>query len=363
MLYSILNDENLFYINLHAECALHTYVNDFYADDLMDGKDIKSISRQFLGMYNRNANAQILENIFNHDFEDKDLSIDFSKIEKINDNNITSIEMFIKKKFLAKGKNVYLLNLKKCIFDKMNFNEMYVKIGDTTDYISIKIGENNKTITYEELTKKEASIFEERLEHIVQECTVEFEENERMHRSVPVYLYKYINVKKIAQSNARFFRFCIYRMGKKLIERNLFTYEYQKNKNISLFFHTMNGAYIATQLALLFNVDMVYLDHLGPVENLHRKHFEQCISDSKEYIIISDVICLGGEIGRAKTIIEYCGGRVLGETCFADVMTVTNQEYDKRISLYTVSKYNNKIDYIIKTDLCNKCEKEKHMYG
>ena len=35
MLYSLLADEDIYFINLHAECALHTYSSEFYQYDII----------------------------------------------------------------------------------------------------------------------------------------------------------------------------------------------------------------------------------------------------------------------------------------------------------------------------------------
>lgn len=83
--------------------------------------------------------------------------------------------------------------------------------------------------------------------------------------------------------------------------------------------------------------------------------FRKSIRDNRNYIIVSDVICLGGEVGRARTIIEYCGGKILGEICLVDIKTIKNRDVANRISLYTVSNECNKIGYTIKTDLCDVC--------
>lgn len=44
MLYSLLADEDIYFINLHAECALHTYSSEFYQYDIMlDARRTKGI--------------------------------------------------------------------------------------------------------------------------------------------------------------------------------------------------------------------------------------------------------------------------------------------------------------------------------
>ncbi|MBQ8804691.1 MAG: hypothetical protein IJZ53_13770 [Tyzzerella sp.] len=353
MLYSILKDENRYYLNMHAECALHTYLNGFIEDER-----IKNTSRQKQGIYCRKINADIFEHIYSYPYENKSICIDFKKIEEITENNLVAFVTFIKKQFCAKGKNVYLLNVQKNILEKMNWGDKFQILEETDCIVSGRIGRGKATPQYDQLICEAEEAFREEFGRVVSECTDELNNTNEQHTSVPVYLSKYIDIKKMAESNAGFFRLCIYYLALQMMDKNIIKQECNQNKDISLFFHTMNGGYIAAQLAQLFNVDMVYLDHLGPLGSVHRKHFEKSIADDKNYIIVSDVICLGGEVGRARTIIEYCGGRVGGETCVVDIKTVQNREVDNRASLYTVSKTNNKIDYKIKTDLCAGCEME-----
>ncbi len=77
MLYSLLADEDIYFINLHAECALHTYSSEFYQYDIMLD------ARRTKGIYCKKVNANIFENIYEYDYEEKDICIDFSGIEEI----------------------------------------------------------------------------------------------------------------------------------------------------------------------------------------------------------------------------------------------------------------------------------------
>lgn len=238
----------------------------------------------------------------------------------------------------------------------MDVDGRFCTIKQTGDAISGRVGRTKKTYSYAELVKKRCELYDEKLEQIIQEVT---EDNtSKYHASVPVYLTRYINVKKLVELKPEFFRYLIYELANKMIEQNIVSMNPMENANCNFFFHTINGGYIATQLAELFQMDMVYLDHLGPIESVHRKHFEKSIRDNQNYIIISDVICMGGEVGRARTIIEYCGGRVRGEVCIVDIKTVREEVLNKRVSLYNVSNKHNSIGYMIRTDMCDWCGKE-----
>ncbi len=348
----MLVDENMYFVSMHAECALHTYSSEFFHDEII------SDARKRKGIYCNKVNADILNCIYDYDYEERDICIDFGGIEEISDNNLVGLISFIKKQFCSRNKTVYIFNLDKKIYTDMNADNIMETLKESDKMIFGKIGKSKNTITYENLIKCKRKLFDEKLEKMIIDATEECTNS--IHTSVPVYLSRYINLKKMVESNSKMLRLAIYYLARKMIDAGIISNNPLENSNISLFFHTINGGYIATQLAELFHIDLVYLDHLGPIESVHRKHFEKSIRDNRNYIIVSDVICLGGEIGRARTIIEYCGGKVVGEISLVDIKTIQSEWLEPRISLYTISKDCNKIDYTIKTALCEKCGRDKN---
>lgn len=352
MIYSLLADKNMYFISIHAECVLHTYSSEFFDDDIM------SDARKIKGIYCKKINADILNSIYGYNYEEKDICIDFARITEISENNLVGFISFLKKKFCSQNKIVYFLNLNRKIYDNMNIEDIFQELDKSEEFVFGKIGNNKSIITYKDLMERKQKLFDEKLEKMIIDATDKCTNS--LHTSVPVYLSQYINLKKMVESNSRFLRLAIYYLALRMIEKGVVSSNPLDNKNISLFFHTINGGYIATQLAELFQIELVYLDHLGPIESVHRKHFEKSIRDNRNYIIVSDVICLGGEIGRARTIIEYCGGKVLGEISLVDIKTIQSEQLTKRISLYTISNKCNKIGYTIRTDLCDMCGKEEN---
>ena len=348
MLYSIQTDNDVYYLYMHAECALHIYFDDFL------NEEIKKDAKKMQGIYSTKVNADILKYIYEYDYESKDIFIDFDKIEDISDNNLLGFFGFLKRKFCVQNKMVYIANLDNKIYERIKGDNKF-KIEEERDgKISLIMGNKREYVEIQSLRKKSKIIIDEIVEKMIKNST---EKCDEIHTSSPVYLSRYINMKKMVADNSILLRYAIYCLANKMIDGNIISNEYNYNRNICLFFQTINGGYIASQIADLFNIDIVYLDHLGPIKSVHKKHFEKCIHDNKKYIIISDVICLGGEVGRARTIIEYCGGTVIGEVCLVDIKTIKNEDIKNRISLYTVSDENNKIEYTIETDLCKLCNR------
>lgn len=349
MLYSLMVDKSMYFISLHAECALHTYSSEFFHSEIL------SEARKLKGIYCKKVNADILENIYSYKYGKKDICIDFNRIEEMTENNFWSLINFVKMRFCSVNRCAYLLNVHKKIFEKMDLSDIFQRIRETEKTVSWKIGEGRRNVTYDLLNQKQESLLNERIENMVDVATEE--NHEKRHASVPVYLSKYINVKKMAVSDPEMARLSVYCLALKMIESGIVKDNPTENEDIRLFFHTINGGFIAVQLAELFHMDFVYLDHLGPIEDFHRKHFEKDIQDSWKYVIVSDVICLGGEVGRAGTIIEYNGGMVLGTVCLVDIETVDGESRYKRASLYTVTSEHNKVEYTIETKLCDICKR------
>ena len=161
-----------------------------------------------------------------------------------------------------------------------------------------------------------------------------------------VNLPKYINLKAFIEEKEISF-LGLYLLYKKAIQSDLFRDE---NNPPLLFFSSMAGSYLASILSRLADVDMVFLNHLGPKKKLYRElHKEQLLAD-RDYLIISDVVCLGAEIERAKTLIEHAGGKLIGILSVVSVEVVSNRLDKNIISLLTLSRDNNTIKYQIITD-------------
>lgn len=165
-----------------------------------------------------------------------------------------------------------------------------------------------------------------------------------------VQLPKYINIKAYIEQKEIVF-LGMYLLCKKAYNKKLIGH----GKQPLLFFSSMAGSYLASVFSKLACIDMVFLNHLGPKKKLYRElHKEQLIAD-RDYLIISDVVCLGAEIERAKTLIEYVGGNLKGilSVVLVDVVSqrpiMKENDIDK-IALLTLTKKYNTINYQIKTD-------------
>ena len=236
----------------------------------------------------------------------------------------------------------------------------YVKKEDSILHIS-----TNSNFSYASCEKYEEEIDEmytKRLQKSLKSC-IDNRKEQEIHTSGAVYLKKYINMKKmLIKGNEAFLCYCVYKTAMALVDKKIIELSYAKNRDISLFFHTINGAYIGGLLSALLQMDFIYLDHLGPINSIRKQNFENNIQLANRYIVVADVICTTSEIGRAETLIEFNGGSILCRVCFVDVKIVNKQDREQ-ISCININADNNFLDYTIQTELCKncteKCEEEE----
>lgn len=162
-----------------------------------------------------------------------------------------------------------------------------------------------------------------------------------------VNLPKYINIKAFIEEKEISF-LGLYLLLKKAKQLNQFS---DKANQPLLFFSSMAGSYLASILSKLADIDMVFLNHLGPKQKLYRELHKEQLLANRDYLIISDVVCLGAEIERAKTLIEHAGGKLKGILSVVSVEVVSNRLDKNTISLLTLTKdNNNNVKYQIITD-------------
>lgn len=349
MLFSKLSNDNYIYVNMHAESALD------FQDDFQEIENVKELKNSQRGIYTNSISALIPEELMKLD-SDKDLLLDMTWITDITVNNLLEI-MKVIQKFLECERSVHILYLKDIlendIQEKCVQKGYYVKKEESILHIS-----TNSNITHISCAKCVEEIEEmytKKLQKSLKSCIDNREEKE-IHPSGAVYLRKYINMKKmLIKRNEAFLCYCIYKTAMSLVKEKIIELNYAKNRDISLFFHTINGAYIGGLLSALLQINFIYLDHLGPINSIRKQNFENNIRMAKRYIVVADVICTTSEIGRAETLIEFNGGSILCRVCFADVKIVREQDR-KQISCININAENNFLDYTIQTELCKNCK-------
>lgn len=349
MLFSKLSNDNFIYINIHAESALD------FQDDFQEIDNVKESKNSQRGIYTNSVSALIPDELLKLE-PDRDLVLDMTWITDIAVNSFLSV-MKVIQKFLARERSVHILylenNLENTMLKECTQKGYYTKKEDFILHIS-----TNSNFNYFSSSKYLEEIdgmYIKKLQESIKDCVDERKEHE-IHSSGSVYLKKYINVKKmLIKGNEAFLCYCVYKTAVELVNKNIIDLNCEKNHDISLFFHTINGAYIGGLLSALLQMNFIYLDHLGPINSIRKQNFENNIQLAKRYIIVADVICTSSEIGRAETLIEFNGGSILCRVCFVDVKIVNKQER-KQISCININSDNNFLNYTIRTELCQNCK-------
>ncbi|MCH5263425.1 MAG: hypothetical protein J1F42_10960 [Lachnospiraceae bacterium] len=351
MLFSKLLNDDFIYINMHAESALD------FQDDFQEIDSVKESKNNQRGIYTNSVSALILDELMKLD-TDRDLALDMEWISEITVNNLLNM-MKVIQKFLAREKNVHILYLSEEMESLLEQQCEQKGYSVKKDGVILHISADKKSNydSCEDYLKQFEKVYIKKLQESIKLCIDERNEQE-VHSSGAVYLKKYINVKKmLTKGNEAFLCYCIYKAAMELVRQGIVNLNYAENSNISLFFHTINGAYIGGIMSALLQMNFVYLDHLGPINAIKKQSFENNIQLAKKYIIVADVICTTSEVGRAETLIEFNGGSILCRVCFADVCVVLKQDR-QQISCININAEDNFLDYTIKTELCKNCEEK-----
>ena len=103
-------------------------------------------------------------------------------------------------------------------------------------------------------------------------------------------------------------------------------------------------------------LDILIFDKIGPITKLYNK-LEKHNFENRKYIVVSDLVCLGTEVKITKSLIEFSGGKYLGNVSLTKIETLTRDDLklesvDRTISIFSISNRNNvDLNYYIYTNL------------
>lgn len=342
MLISPIIDDEILYVNLHAE---QSFYGTFYADQLEVSKNL------ITGIYAEELNITVLENVY--------------EFIKRNTKKITAVVLEFQN-LISAQKNLYELvnkirNEKKFLILK-NINSTIIEkllLSDCLDYF----GNDSKatlheiflldeeTISKKSLVKDIKKVFENEFISKLKVITIENEEK-KIHHSSSVYLNKFIDVKKLVVDYKSLFMYSCYWLA---LDMNVLNrsraWSIERGSNITLLCQNLNSSFIASQLSSYLLLDVITLDHIGPINKVYNE-IENKIHHGEEYLVVSDVVCLGTEVRIAKNIIEFSGGKYIGNVCLIRVLTMELDEKFRNIeSVFEITKNNNPIDFKITTAL------------
>lgn len=140
-----------------------------------------------------------------------------------------------------------------------------------------------------------------------------------------VYVNKYINVKSLFLDYS--YMMLVVKGLKRMIKKN-FLYD---GKEISLLGVSNNGIILANLLSYELNLQVQSLSRLGPVYCLEDSVDRLNNFSEKNYVLVSDVICMGGELRMAKGIVNILGAHLLGGICVVKIREVYRGNKEEKV--------------------------------
>jgi hypothetical protein len=331
--------DNCLYYHLHAEQTITAA--------FLDGRNMGILEES---VTDTTFNNVIEDYKSNKEDNNKVLVINFDGIKAIQNNQLSKI---VELKKL--NKNLVLINIQKEIINELKLNSLF----DSRDNI-INISGNydvfycfdpvNLIIEY-----STENIFQSHFLKLIRDkYTDSLDGKDKYHSSSSVYLLKWINIKKFISVDKEFFLYSIYHLALKTYQKWFKEGNFNDEMELPvLVCQNLNSSYIASILSTLLGVDILILDQIGPINKMYST-LDSKIENGRKYIVVSDLVCLGTEIKIAKSLIEFLGGKYLGNISIVRIQTIDPQHrsFEDTECVFIVDKKNNaEIGYEIKTDL------------
>ncbi|PWS33385.1 hypothetical protein [Pedobacter paludis] len=321
------------YFNLHAE---QSFTGSFLADKGDSGINICE------GIFGTELTLETLSNIETSlaDSADYRALLDFRGIRDVQANLFKVVIELTKL-----VKRLAFINVTDKIIEKLNLGFF------TKGNVLIEGGYQLFVLTTEVETFEMVdpfSLFKHKFTDLLVSNTLDNKGDSAFRHNSPVYIPKFIDVKGIIIADPSFFTYVIYYMAININQHDSWNVV---GDNPILFCQNLNGSYICSILSRFLKWDMLSMDHIGPANKVYSSIGNKIRSEAR-YLVISDVICLGTEIKICQNIINYSGGRYLGNACVVKIETLLAEHQDKNsVSVFSITESNNPIDFKILTAL------------
>jgi hypothetical protein len=332
--------ENCLYYHLHAEQTITAAFTD---------------SRD-LGILEKEVTKFTFEKIildYNGIQPDKptNLILNFEGIEAIQNNLLPKISELRKL-----NPNLVLINIKSTLIKELGLDNLFNNIyNKTTEDGNFDVFYVSETLNIE-FSSSTIQIFENRfLQLLIEKYIDSVDVDKSFHSSSSVYLPKWINIKNFISNDKAFFIYAIYHLAIKTYAKWKCFFEKDESYKPILVCQNLNSSYISSILSNLLKTDILILDQIGPINKMYST-LDSKIENSRNYVVVSDLVCLGTEVKIAKSLIEFLGGNYLGNISIIRIQTIDPKHKDFRNTecVFTVDKTNNiGIRYEITTDLDN----------
>lgn len=334
------NSESM-YIDLHAE---QSFTGSFliFNDDI-DNNIIEGIYQTLLKEDTLKRTVDFFETIP----KNKIIILDFKNIDDI---QINKPDLFVSLK--EKTDLLVFVNINKEIIEKVGvsfFNSPSNKINGNI-YKQFFLTEN-KCDNIEIIDTND--LFENHFLIKLIECKEEQKQDKKKHHSSSVYLPVFLDLKKMMVNERPFFVYVIYKLAMKMkIKWVIDDIEDAEIKKPILFCQNLNSSFIASILSSFLKLDLLSMDHIGPINKVY-SNLKNRIQEELNYIVISDLVCLGTEVKICKNVINYSGGKYIGNASIVRIETLNPEDdYSNYEFIFKITKENNsQIGYLIETAL------------
>lgn len=329
MIVSKIITEEYIYFNLHAE---EVVTSNFIEDD----NSGVFCNRLQISTLNRAIDSLKTEKLNNVIF-------DFKNIIKCQP-NLNKVLIELKKD----NYKIQLINLKKSVCSELSLDtiENIKNSFDDETFLKFHLFEDESdNLTGINLNTKD--LFENNFKSKIKNY---IEEHQKPHTSSFVYLTSFVDIKKFMSNEKPTLIYSLYVLAMKI----KYKWKLDLKENPILICQSLNSSYLVSILSTFLKLDILIFDSIGPVNNLYHR-LDNNISEKRKYIIVSDLVCLGTEVKIVKNIINFVGGKCLGNVSLIKTETLNNKDISKAnatISVFSIKKENNKeLNYNIKTNL------------
>jgi len=336
MIISYIEKPLYIYFNLHAEEVISSnYLNDDNQGIYIKSLQFETINRLF--NFIKECNFTLQNNII----------LDFNYIEHLQPNILKKIIEIRDLKF-----KLTFLNVSQKIIESLSLknieNEKNI-INKDSGYDIFYFFSDIDCNIYDTEIKNDRIFYEEFKERLKKDYIVEYN---KPHASSFVYLNSFIDLKKFISNESPFIYYALYRLAIKINNK----WKPALNDNPILVGQSLTSTFIVSVISKLLKLDILIFDKIGPITKLYNK-LEKHNFENRKYIVVSDLVCLGTEVKITKSLIEFSGGKYLGNVSLVKVETLTREDLpldnrDRTISVFSIRESNNQeLKYFIYTNL------------
>jgi hypothetical protein len=334
MIVSLIETPEYSYINLHAEEVISSnYLNDDNQGIYISSLQFETVNRLFNFLKQSSAQSNNIVLDFKNILNVQSNIID--KIIEIRDLGNKLILTNISEKIIKPLSLKTIENPNNKVNVKGDYDIFYFFSEQESDLYKIDI-ESGIIFYYE---------FKKRLIKYI-------DEYKKPHASSFVYLHSFIDLKKFISFETPFTYYALYRLAVKIRDK----WETNLKDEPILVGQSLTSTFIVSVLSKLLKLDILVFDKIGPINKLYNK-LEKHNYENKKYIVVSDLVCLGTEVKITKNLIEFSGGKYLGNVSLAKIETLTRDDLnlesiDRTISIFSITDKNNvELNYYIYTNL------------